>query len=73
MSFSGWTFEELRDGANDENCWMDLLKEISLLVDGKFIEEQKTLDLRFRGSKNQRIVDVQKSLASGTTVLSELN
>ena len=73
MSFSGWTFEELRDGANEENCWMDLLKELSLLVDGKFIEEQKTLNLRFRGSKNQRIVDVQKSLASNQTILSELN
>ena len=73
MSFSGWTFEELRDGANADNAWMDLLPELSLLVDGKFIEEQKSLDLHFRGSKNQRIVDVQKSLASGTTVLSELN
>ena len=73
MAFSGWTFEELRDGSNDENCWLDLLKELSLLVDGKFIEEQKTLSLRFRGSKNQRIVDVQKSLALGQTVLSELN
>ncbi len=73
MSFSGWTYEELRDGANAENCWMDLLPQLSLLVDGKYIEEQKSLDLRFRGSKNQRIVDVQKSLASGQTVLSDLN
>ncbi len=73
MAFSGWTYEELRDGANDQNCWMDLLKELSLLVDGKFREEEKSLDLRFRGSKNQRIVDVAASLASGGTVLSELN
>lgn len=73
MAFSGWTYEELLQGANAENCWLDLLSEISLLVDGKFIEEQKTLDLRFRGSKNQRIIDVQKSLAAGKAVLSELN
>ncbi|MBR5977291.1 MAG: anaerobic ribonucleoside-triphosphate reductase activating protein, partial [Clostridia bacterium] len=62
MAFSGWTFEELRDGANEENGWLDLLRELSLLIDGRFIQEQLTLELRFRGSKNQRIVDVQKSL-----------
>ena len=73
MAFSGWTFEELRDGANEENGWLDLLRELSLLIDGRFIQEQLTLELRFRGSKNQRIVDVQKSLQTGQTVLSELN
>ena len=73
MAFSGWTFEELRDGADEENGWLDLLRELSLLIDGRFIQEQLTLELRFRGSKNQRIVDVQKSLQTGQTVLSELN
>ncbi|MBQ1451696.1 MAG: anaerobic ribonucleoside-triphosphate reductase activating protein [Clostridia bacterium] len=73
MAFSGWTFEELKEGANEENGWMDLLRELSLLIDGRFIEEQLTLNLRFRGSKNQRIIDVQRSLAEGKTVLSELN
>ncbi|MBR6479480.1 MAG: 4Fe-4S cluster-binding domain-containing protein, partial [Clostridia bacterium] len=52
---------------------LDLLRELSLLIDGRFIQEQLTLELRFRGSKNQRIVDVQKSLQTGQTVLSELN
>ena len=73
MAFSGWTFEELRDGADEENGWLDLLRELSLLIDGRFIQEQLTLELRFRGSRNQRIVDVQKSLQTGQTVLSELN
>ena len=73
MAFSGWTFEELTQGSNDENGWLDLLRELSLLIDGKFIEEQLTLELRFRGSKNQRIIDVQKSLQTGQAVLSELN
>ena len=41
---------------------MELLKQIDVLVDGIFILEQKSLDLLFRGSANQRIIDVPKSL-----------
>ena len=59
MSFSGYTY--------------DLLSELSLLVDGKFIEEQKSLELKFRGSRNQRIIDVRESLKVGHAVLSPLN
>ena len=43
------------------------------IVDGPFLRAQKTLDKRFRGSANQRIIDVPASLRSGTTVLSEYN
>lgn len=73
MSFSGWTYEELINGADSENGWRELLEELSYLVDGKFIIAEKSLELKFRGSKNQRIVDVRKSLASGTTVTTELD
>lgn len=72
MSFSGWTYEELIRGANSSNGWLELLEELSYLIDGKFIISEKSLELKFRGSKNQRIVDVRKSLASGTTVTTEL-
>lgn len=72
MSFSGWTYEELIRGANSSNGWLELLEELSYLIDGKFILSEKSLELKFRGSKNQRIVDVRKSLASGTTVTTEL-
>lgn len=72
MSFSGWTFEELMSGATEENGWKELLCELSYLVDGKFILAEKSLELKFRGSRNQRIVDVQKSLATGKTVTTEL-
>lgn len=73
MAFSGWTFEELTAGANEENGWLELLRELSLLVDGRFIESQKSLELKFRGSRNQRIIDVPRSLAAGRAVLSPLN
>ena len=72
MSFSGWTYEELLTGATSQNGWRELLEELSYLIDGKFLIEQKSLQLKFRGSKNQRIVDVKASLATGKTVTTEL-
>ena len=45
-----------------------MLSNIDVLVDGKFVEELKSLDLIFRGSSNQRIIDVKKSLSRGKTV-----
>jgi len=47
----------------------ELLSFIDILVDGPYIEEQKDISLQFRGSKNQRIIDVKKSLATGDVVL----
>lgn len=47
----------------------EMLSYIDILVDGPYIEEQKDISLQFRGSKNQRIIDVKKSLAKGEVVL----
>ncbi|MBP5211820.1 MAG: 4Fe-4S cluster-binding domain-containing protein, partial [Pyramidobacter sp.] len=65
-SFTGYTFEQLID-ANDPayNDRMELLKLIDVLVDGRFVREKRDLSLRFRGSSNQRIIDVQRSLRLG--------
>ncbi|MBE5943378.1 MAG: anaerobic ribonucleoside-triphosphate reductase activating protein [Lachnospiraceae bacterium] len=49
----------------------EMISYIDILVDGKFIEELKNLSLRFRGSSNQRIIDVKKSLESGEVILWE--
>ena len=51
MAYSGWTIEELREKTD---C-IDLLNEIDILVDGRFIIARRSLDLRFRGSSNQRM------------------
>lgn len=48
-----------------------LLELCDVLVDGPFVEEKKGLNLRFKGSENQRILDVKKSLAAGEAVLWE--
>ena len=42
-----------------------MLSMIDVLVDGEFVEEKKNISLQFRGSENQRVIDLKKSLASG--------
>ena len=56
------------EGANEENGYIELLKETDILVDGRFILEEKTLELRFRGSRNQRVIDPKASLKEGRVV-----
>ena len=51
-----------------EEC-RKLLELIDVLVDGEFIEEQKNISLQFKGSENQRIIDVTKTLKDGSVVL----
>ncbi|MBE6008083.1 MAG: anaerobic ribonucleoside-triphosphate reductase activating protein [Lachnospiraceae bacterium] len=50
----------------------DFVENIDILVDGPYVEELKNVNLRFRGSENQRIIDVKKSLEKGETVLWDL-
>lgn len=58
--------ELLADGSDDI---MQLLSYIDVIVDGRYIEEKKSASLLFRGSSNQRIIDVQKTLKEGNIVL----
>ena len=64
-SYSGYTFEELLDGSDDQKA---LLSSIDILIDGPFIMAEKSLEIAFRGSRNQRILDVPKSLAAGKAI-----
>ncbi len=71
-AYTGYTFEELIDKDNPSYLKnLKLLNEIDVLVDGKFIESKKDISLRFRGSSNQRIIDVPKSLEYKTVFLNE--
>lgn len=56
--YSGYTYEELLASSN--KAVQAILRTADVLVDGRFIEEQKTLSLPFRGSKNQRIIELKE-------------
>lgn len=60
-AYSGYIYEKLIE---DEKR-IEMLKECDILVDGPFIQELKDLKLKFRGSSNQRVIDVQRSLNTG--------
>lgn len=63
IAYTGFTFEELMSGSDSE-YYLELLNEIDYLIDGKFEENKKSLSLKFKGSSNQRIIDVQKSIGN---------
>ncbi len=65
--YTGYTWEELLD-QNDPDR-MALLRQVDVLVDGPFIMGQKSLELDYRGSKNQRLIDVPASLRENKVAL----
>ena len=64
-SYTGYTFEELLTLP----VWRTLLEQIDVLIDGPFVLAEKSLELNFRGSRNQRILNVPASLEAGQAVL----
>ena len=67
--YSGYTFEQLCASPEKKN----LLSLCDVLVDGRFEKDKAKLNMRFKGSENQRIIDVKKSLESGQPVLFDLD
>ena len=63
--YTGYTFETVKN--------YDIMKYIDYLVDGQYVDELRELRLKFRGSSNQRIIDVQKSLKENKVILYEVN
>ena len=70
-AFSGFTLEEMQQDGSHPRCEVtdELLSLLDVLVDGRFVEELKDISLRFRGSRNQRLIDMKKTLAAGKIVL----
>ena len=71
--YTGYTFEYLYAHFDEHPEYKALLVQCDWLVDGPFIEEQMSLMLHFRGSRNQRILNVRASLEKGEAVLSDIN
>jgi len=71
--YSGYTFDrDLVAGGRAHTEFTDeILNALDVLVDGRFVEELKNLRLKFRGSSNQRVIDVKNSLLNHTIVLME--
>ena len=67
VTFTGYTFETLYE-KRDENGWGELLDVTDILIDGRFVEELKDWNIKFRGSSNQRFLDCQASLKEGRAV-----
>ena len=69
--YTGYTFREDALEEQEANCEVtkELISLLDVLVDGRFIEELKDIRLVFRGSSNQRVIDVQRTLKSGNVVL----
>ena len=70
-AYTGFTFEELIKSNNPDI--LEFLSNIDVLIDGRFEIEKKSMDLEFRGSSNQRVIDVPKSLERHKVVLYNLN
>ena len=72
-AFSGYLFDRdiLPGKLGDPDITREYLSYLDVLVDGPFVQAKKNLTLRFRGSENQRLIDVPASLESGTVVLWE--
>ena len=62
-SWTGYTFDDIKDN--------EVFKYIDVLVDGRFVDELRNPNLKWKGSSNQRVIDVQKSLKKGEVVLSK--
>lgn len=68
--YSGYTYEQL-SGCRQQSV-RHLLQQLDVLVDGPYMEERRDLTLRFRGSGNQRLIDVPASLQRGSAVLYQI-
>ena len=63
--YTGYTWEEILA----DPALLDVVRELDVLVDGPFVQAERDTTLRFRGSRNQRLIDVRRTLADGVIVL----
>ncbi|NLV75875.1 MAG: anaerobic ribonucleoside-triphosphate reductase activating protein [Tissierellia bacterium] len=72
VTYTGYTFEEIIQEMKINHSWEKLLYATDILIDGRFDITKKSLLLKFRGSKNQRIINVKKSLNENKIILADI-
>ncbi|MDP4153398.1 MAG: anaerobic ribonucleoside-triphosphate reductase activating protein [Bacillota bacterium] len=70
ITYSGYTYEQITESDNPD--FMELLKRCDFLIDGRYEQDKRSLMLNFRGSTNQRIIDIKQSLLEGHAIITEL-
>lgn len=70
ITYTGYDFEELYEH-RDKHGWGKLLEVTDILIDGKYIQELHSWEIKFRGSTNQRYIDCHASLAAGKAIETE--
>lgn len=68
ISYTGFTFEQLLERSREDKFCRELMGMVDYLVDGPFVLEKRSLELKFRGSTNQRFIDMKRSLEEGRAV-----
>jgi len=69
VTYTGYTYEYLKENSSKYKGWNALLDKTDLLVDGRYESDKRNLLLRFRGSENQRIIDIKKTKAENRIVV----
>ncbi len=70
--YTGYTFEEIIEKSSKNIKLKEFLKSIDILIDGRYIDDKRDLLLKFRGSTNQRIIDIKESLEKSNIILLDL-
>ena len=71
LIYTGYTYEQLQEMCSHQPALKELLDLADYLVDGRYMEQQRDLTLPFRGSRNQRFIDMKETRAAGLVVISK--
>lgn len=72
MTYTGYTFEHLLENKSNKTGWSRLIDKTDIIVDGRFELQKKNFRLKFRGSENQRVIDVGKTLIKSEITLANI-
>lgn len=72
ITYTGYTFEDICNKSLTDNAWKALISQTDVLIDGPYIQDKSSYDIPFRGSTNQRYIDVKQSLSKNAVVEADI-